>query len=206
MTPCIDYSFLLRNKSFVTCVLVFVVTKLSIVYSLPPYVAPVFYFVIFSSLFFLFSLPFVLLQLHQYVALLLANFDNLCPCFPSVPFFCSSFTSIVLIFLPCSPLVPSSGSFHLPSCDYFSLFSFFPFTLFYWTVSIFLPCASPLLILFTYFRSPLRSSFFAGSPRVLSCHVHQKKICIPASFRFRSGRGPFSFPFRSGRVPFSFPH
>ena len=111
----------MRNKSFVTCVLVFVVTKLSIVYSLPPYVAPAFYFVIFSSLFFLFSLPFVLLHLHKYVALLLANFDNLCPCSPSVPFFCSSFTSIVLIFLPCSPLVPSSGSFHLPSCDYFSL-------------------------------------------------------------------------------------
>ena len=47
------------------------------------------------------------------------------PCSPSVPLFCSSFTYIALIFLPCSPLVPSSGSFHLPLCDYFSLFSFF---------------------------------------------------------------------------------
>ena len=95
MTPCIDYSFLLRNKSFVTCVLVFVVTKLSIVYSLPPYVAPPFYFVIFSSLFFLFSLPFVLLQLHQYVALLLTNSENLCPCSPPVPFFYSSSCSLI---------------------------------------------------------------------------------------------------------------
>ena len=133
-----------------TCVLVFVVTKLSIVYSLPPYVAPSFYFIIFSSLFFLFSLPFVLLHLHQYVALLLANFDNLCPCSPPVPFFRSSFTSIVLIFLPCSPLVPSSGSFHLPLCDYF----FFVFLLPSRSPSSIEPCQS-------FFLVPLPSSFFS---------------------------------------------
>ena len=69
----------------------------------------------------------------QYIALLLTNFDNLCPCSPSVPLFCSSFTSIVLIFLPCSPLVPSSFFFHLPLCFFVFLVPSmsFPFTLFY---------------------------------------------------------------------------
>ena len=145
----------------------------------------------------------------QYVALLLANFDNLCPCSPSVPFFCSSFTSIVLIFLPCSPLVPSSGSFHLPLCDYFSLFSFFlpvhPLLLNRLNLSSL--CLSPS---HSFHLFPFPAPFFVlcgFSSGVLSCHVHQKKNMhsgfVPFSFPFRSGRVPFSFPFRSGRVPFS---
>ena len=142
----------------------------------------------------------------QYFALLLTNFDHLCPCSSPDPFFCPSFTLIVLIFLPCSPRVPSLWSFSLASCHYFFLCfpSSSPFTLFYWIVPIFLPCASPLLILFTYFRSPLRFSFFAVSPRVLSCHVHLKNMhsgFVPFSFRPRSGRVSFSFHFRFGRIP-----
>ena len=89
--------------------------------------------------------------------------------------------------------------------------SSFPFNLLYFSEPIFLPCASPLLVLFTYFRSPLRSSFFAVLLGFLSCYVHKKYMhsgFVPFSFRPRSGPVSFSFPFRSSRVlvpsPFRF--
>ena len=150
---------------------------------------------------------------------LLTNFDNLCPCSPSVPFFCSSFTSIVLIFLPCSPLVPSSGSFHLPLC-------FFVFLVPSRSPSSIEPCQSFFLVPlpFSFFslisvpRSFLRSLRFllGGSCRAMYIKKNMHSGFVPfssrsrsgrvsVSFPFRSGRVPFSFPFRSGRVPFSFP-
>jgi len=100
------------------------------------------------------------------------NSDNLCPLFSSGPF---------LLFLRVSGanyfffVLLLSLFFVLFTCIvplYFLWFpSSFPFTLLYWSGPIFLPCASPLLVLFTYFRSPLRSLFFAVSPRfpVMSC-------------------------------------
>ena len=69
------------------------------------------------------------------------------PCSPSVPLFCSSFTYIALIFLPCSPLVPSSGSFHLPLC-------FFVFLVPSRSPSSIEPCQS-------FFLVPLPFSFFS---------------------------------------------
>ena len=86
-------SFLMRTKSFVTCVLLFVVTKLSIVYSFPPYVAPAFDFVILFSLFFLFLLPFVLLHLHRANTLLYSS---------------QTFTTFVLVLLLSLCFVPPS--------------------------------------------------------------------------------------------------
>ena len=115
---------------------------------------------------------------------------------PSVPFFCSSFTCIVLIFLPCSPPVPFLCPFHLRA-TIFSLVSFF------------FPVHPPLLIranLSSLCLSPPRSFHLFPFPAPfivlcgfssVSCHaMYIKNICIPASFPFRSGRVPVPFPFR----------
>ena len=140
------------------------------------------------------------------------------PCSPSVPFFCSSFTSIALIFLPCSPLVlfvfllPSRSPSSIEPCQSFflvplpsSFFHLFPFP-------------APFFVLCGFFSGPavpctskkdMHSGFVPFSSRSRSGRVSVsfpfRSGRVPFSFPFRSGRVSFSFPFRSGHVPFSFP-
>ena len=203
-------SFLMRTKSFVTCVLLFVVTKLSIVYSFPPYVAPAFYFVILFSLFFLFLLPFVLLHLHRaphelwqplslfsfcpFLLFLLhfyrANFSSL---FSSCPFLCFFSLAFVFLCFPCS--FPARSPSSIEPCQSFFL----------------VPLPSSFFSLISVPRSFLRSlRFLLGGP-VVPCTSKKKyafrlrSLFVPVAFRSRSVFVPVAFPFRSLFVPVAFP-
>ena len=164
----------------------------------------------------------------QYFALLLTNFDHLCPCSSPDPFFCPSFTWIVLIFLSWSPRVPSLWSFSLASATIF----FFVFLLPPRSPSSIEPCQSFFLVplpsslfsLISVRRSVFRSLRFSSGP-VVPCtsKKYAFRLCslfVPAAFRSRllfvpffvpagsvtgSGRVSFSFHFRSGRIPVAFP-